>query len=479
MKATHVGPLLRRHAVALAWSGQALGSSAPGKREGDYLLTPSGPLYGFGRISRAMARREVDSAYRWIGRSEMALSEEGILVETGAPGQWGNSFLRSTFDAGLADWNTSIPGGASIDAETTVDNFYFGEDVTTKNILMTQASPAAADNFLHQTFAAIAAWVGVDIGPRGFGVAARCHTGTEVLSLVVRRSSDNFYYDWVAGNWQAVLDADCYWDFTPSSGAPSFHWNTVDLGTVAVGETYTPRIVQKAGIAAGAAHQIYYAQFSGPYPMSPVYNGAAYGEGRRWDNLWIPNYVGARCFPADHHTLTGWFRPWWNLTDDLESPGAVGLGMQQHFGLFCCWHDEDNFVELIVDQPDAEMRFKWRAGGADYTITVALADFGRDDWTFVAVRKTGTEGELGKTVHTVELFINDALVGSTIADALVEDDHSIFLPGSGHDYGFAAGLCDSGYPLPLNGSLCQLRIRYDCLTDAEIAALYAAGPGVD
>jgi hypothetical protein len=114
MESTHVGPLLRRQLSSLVLTGQALGASTPGRREGDLLLTPTGPFYGFGRISRAMARRELDSAYRWIGRSEMALSEEGVLVETGAPDQWANSFLRSTFDNGLAGWNTVAPGAATL-----------------------------------------------------------------------------------------------------------------------------------------------------------------------------------------------------------------------------------------------------------------------------------------------------------------------------------------------------------------------------
>jgi hypothetical protein len=472
-KAKLRGPRGRGREYSLIWTARPYSSADPDTRQGDLLLTPSGPLFGFGRVSRALGRRSVDDAYDWRARHEPALDVDGMLVETGAPGQWANAFLRSTFDAGLIGWTSTAPGAATIAAESIVTHRYFSSDVTGYHILMTQADPAVADVYLSQNFAAIAAWVGVDIGPRVFGVAARCETGTEELSLVVRRSSDNFYYDWVAGNWQAALDADCYWSFTPSTGAPSYHWTTVDLGTVAAGETYTPRIVQRAGIAGGAQHQVFYAQFGGAYQMSPVYNGAAYGEGRRWDNLWIPNYVGARCFPADHHTLSIWVKPWWNLDDDLESPGMVALGLQQHFGLFCCWHDSDNYVECHVDQPDAELKFLWRAGGTDYPITVALTTFGRDQWQNVTVRKTGTAGEHGQTAHTVDLFLGGVLVGSVEADALVEDDHSIFIPGAGHDYAFGAAPSVSGFPLPLNGWFSDLMIANDCKTDEEIAMMVA------
>jgi len=314
----------------------------------------------------------------------------GLTIESAAT----NTITRSSGVSGTTGLTLAGTGvnGSSIAADTSVVFFetvsrFTGHVFPTGSLKMLAGTPHAADQSIQY--------------PGGTGFLANedfrfsidhlDNSGAD-LKFRIQRSVDSQWWTGSGSTWGAgVTDIAITNDVVKTRRR--FKGNVGGSNT-----NLTLYVVQLSGGTSGRANWVGHVQLEkgGFTSTRMVSDGSAFT--RSADQIYLENtWASGDVIPVLHGTIEFVLQSWWNEADVAASDKKYIFDLQ---------YDASNWFACYYDQASALIKFEIRAAGTTYTASGPAFSWSARTDTKVAVRWTGTEGELNLTPLTASVFIN-------------------------------------------------------------------------
>lgn len=426
-----------RKGVSYRESGRAV-KQFSATRQGDAVVS-AGAIRTFQRKSLAWIPDAGDGRIVQISPDMEAITADGLLLEDTDK----NRLLRSSFVSGTTGLTLSVGSGTiAVDA---VAPLLFDTSVSPNGLRLTAGNPHVTETRVTwpatTTFVAAPAW-----GTR-FWID---HVDRDGTALVYRIQRD-FDLKWWRDSdqtWQ-VAQTDNTLPITASTTIPERHHSQV-IGGVTFDAILTLSVVLTSGGTVSRRNTVYHVQLAHTaffgYESSRIVTNAVADVTRAASRLTIRN-VGATSL---HGTLLFKLTPLW-LQGEVAGTStgyllAIGTGATGAGSRYLSFVGDLTNGGLLKHHPAAgtaaQVSFSGHAEGATYR---------------VAMRWTGTGGELGLPQYTSSIFLN-GVKGTDSTSALVDIE---------------TGDVFSIPPTDLTAVFAifeQIELRPVAMTDAEIAA---------
>jgi hypothetical protein len=392
------------------------------------------------------------------------IGPDGVLIEGAAT----NYIINSAFINGFTGWTAGGSGTTALDTtitffEDAVASAHAGTNQTAKLTYVDGVGGASRRRTTVQSFGAFD-WLVLSIWYMDDNASypARYH--------IVNTTTGNYYNASGAGSWQAGAIANVLPSRTGNFGKSDVVFSNDSSASTLTIAVYSPTSpgggdqftnIGQVQLEWTSSHQ---GQDRGSSPI-PTYDATITRAVENWK--WS-NDLGRRVFPVEAGTII--VRVKWHWDGPNTSQTAMTT-TEDGIPLLLAYHDANNWAYLCFNYSGSSITIRFGYKGAG-TLTTAFSDLGGfsfsdGDVSIIAARWVSSNGELGLTARTMNVFI-DGVKGPDYVRTtdMVEVDSSALLNIGTPEAGYGGNV---GLPEPL-ASFSHIEILPFPLSDGEIQA---------